>query len=354
MSRRGHKISAVDKRKLALTRQLEHLRSQLANKRPASYANENIYSRQSKRSRELISELEGELLILECPGEYDELPLAVVADELALKCEQVRSLIELGEIAATGDPAHERINRGELERILDMGVPELLRLGQEESAEIFEQGVPLLQDGNLEAARRAYKRLERRDGWRGPYAPVFLVGLELASGELDEALSSFRLLYKYEDMLQRTAMMTYLERLLRGMRLKENGARELCDQFIGIVQVASGDARKFKHRWHKRPTVHDLGKLQWRAMYLTTSVIFELQRREIGDQCVALNTLPQALDQEVGRLIRNAIYTALYSEIYYESSTPSRIYLDMMMGVIPSNHHPATLLERFSSDSEEG
>jgi hypothetical protein len=96
MTRRDHKISAVDKRKLEITRQLEHLRSQLAKKSPASYANENIYRRQLKRSRELISELEGELLILNDPGEYDELPSAVVADELGLKCEQVRGLIKLG------------------------------------------------------------------------------------------------------------------------------------------------------------------------------------------------------------------------------------------------------------------
>lgn len=147
MTRRDHKISAVDKRKLEITRQLEHLRSQLAKKSPASYANENIYRRQLARSRELISELEGELLILNDPGEYDELPSAVVADELGLNCDQVRGLIKLGEIAATGDPAHERINRGELERIINLGVPELLRLGREESVEIFEQATPHLQSG---------------------------------------------------------------------------------------------------------------------------------------------------------------------------------------------------------------
>jgi hypothetical protein len=189
-----------------------------------------------KRRRELISDLEDELLILNYPGEYDELPVAIVADELGLKYEQVRSLVKLGEITATGRAAHERISRSELERITTIGVPELLRLGQEECAEIFEQAIPHLQHGDLEAARRAYQRLEARLSWRGPFAPAFLVGLELATGELDAALSSMKLILEYEDLLQRIVIMDYLGRALRGMKLKEPRAQELCTQFIMITE----------------------------------------------------------------------------------------------------------------------
>lgn len=352
MSGRGHKISAIEKRKLEITRQLERLRSQLAKKSLASYANENIYRRQSKRTRELISELEGELLILDCPGEYDELPSAVVADELGLKCEQVRSLIKLGEIAATGDPTHARINRGELERIINLGVPKLLRLGREESVEIFEQATPHLQSGDLEAACRAYRRLEGREAWRGPYAPAFLVGLELATGELDAALSSFRLLYEYEDLLQRTAVMAYLGRLLRGMRLDDSGAREICDQFIRLAEVAAGEPGRFERQ--KRPKKRSIEKLQRRAMYLTTSVMRELRRYEISGQQARSDVLQLTFEEEIGQLIRNAIYTAIYSETHYESSPLGRMYLDMMMNVMPKNYQPATLLEQFFGNSIEG
>lgn len=354
MARLSHKTSAVEKRKLEITRQLEHLHSQLAKKSPASYANENIYRRQLKRSRELISELEGELLILDDTGEYDELPSAVVADELGLKCEQVRSLIKLGEIAATGDSAHERISRGELERIINLGVPELLRLGREESVEIYEQAVPHLQGGDLEAAGRAYRRLERREGWKGHYAPAFLVGLELASGDLDAALSSFRLLYEYEDPLQRTAVMAYLGRLLRWMRLDENNARELCDQLIRLAEVAAGERGRFDRHWQKRPKKRGIEKLQRRAMYLTISVMRELRKCEIRGHMVMSDVLQLALEEEIGQLIRNAIYTAIYSETYYESSSAGRIYLDIMMSMIPKSYQPATLLEQFFGTSIQG
>ncbi len=181
----GHKKSAVEIRRAQISRQIEHLRAGLAGTNQSRYAGGRTHRHRSKRSRELISELEGELLMLDCPGEYDELPAAVVADEMGLTYEHVRSLIKLGEIEATGRPAHERICRGELERIAAEGVPTLLRLSREEPAEIFEQAVPHLQSGDLEKARKAYRRLEARQAWRGPHAPAFLVGLELAGGELE-------------------------------------------------------------------------------------------------------------------------------------------------------------------------
>jgi hypothetical protein len=224
--------SAVEIRRGQITQQLEHLRSQLIRKSPTYYADENTYKRQLKRTRELISELESELSVLDCPGEYDELPIAIVADELGIRYEQVRGLIKLGEIEATGRAAHERISRGELERITLIGVPALMRLSHEDSAEIFEQAIAHLQCQNLEAVERAYRRLEARLSWRGPYAPTLLVGLELARGELDAALSSMELIYEYENPLRRIIIMVTLGQMLRGMRLTDKGSQELCEQFI--------------------------------------------------------------------------------------------------------------------------
>lgn len=234
--RLDHKRLAVENRRQQIIRQLERLRSQLAKRCLSYYANEKVYRRQLKRAHELISDLEGELLILDCPGEYNELPVAVVADELGLKYEQVRKLIKLGEIAASGKTAHERISRNELERITIMGVPELLCLSHQESAEIFEQGMQYLQSGDLEAAERTCRRLNARESWRGPFAPSFLVGFELVSGNLDDALSSVKLIFECEDLLLRIAIMTYLRRLLRSVHVKEHGGQELCNQLINFTE----------------------------------------------------------------------------------------------------------------------
>lgn len=341
----GHKRSAVENRKQQIIRQLDQLRSQLVRRSPSQYANGKVYQRQLKRSHQLISDLEGELLMLDCPDEYDELPVAVVADELGLTYEQIRSLIKLGEIATTGKMAHERICRGELERIVTIGVPALLQLGKEEPADIFEQAIPHLQNMDLEAARRAYQRLDARQSWRGPYAPAFLVGLELASGELDGALSSLKLIYEYEDPLQRLVIMTYLGLLLRGMTLKENGARELCRQFIMLTEGVAIKYKRFENCQPKPSKTRRTDELQQQAIYLTTSVINELRKYQLRYKCSILDTSSETLEQEVPRLIRDAIYTALYAEVFYEKSLWSRMYADMLRGMAPKNYQPADLLK---------
>jgi len=340
----GHKTSEVENRRNYIIQQLARLRSQLAKKSRAYYASDNIYRRQMKRSHELISDLESELLMLDCPGEYNELPVAVVADELGVKYEQVRNFIKLGEIAAAGKEAHERITRGELERITTMGMPELMRLSQQESAEIFEQAIPHLQNGDLETATRAYRRLDARQSWRGHYAPAFLVGLELANGDLDGALSSIKLIYEGEDPLRRITIMTYLGRLLRGMKLKENGAQELCDQLIIITEGGFTEHEEFKNHVSKQSKENAIGQLQQQAMFITTSVINELRKCGSYDRHLIEASPWHILEEGIQQCIRNATYTALYAEFSYDNSAASRIYVDLMRSIIPKSYQPAKLL----------
>jgi hypothetical protein len=303
------KRSAVEIRRGQIARQLERLRSRLATKGLAQYPDETAYRRGLSRVRELISELEGEMLMLDYPGEYAELPVAVVADELGLSYEQVRGLVKLGEIAATGRAAHERISRVELELAAALGPDELLRLGREESREIFEQAVPRLQASDIEGVERAYRRLEARLSWRGPYAPASLVGLELVKGDLDGALSSVKLIYEHDDLLQKMAMVTYLGRVLRGMSLSEKGAQELCEMLAALADevAAAGGVRAGASRRRE----NNIEGMQRQAAYLATSVMGELRK------CMPLKSYadPRALEQEVGFVIRNSLYTALYSRL---------------------------------------
>jgi hypothetical protein len=218
--------SEVKKRKDQLSRQLDRAHLRLALMSRARYANEGTYKYQRRRAFQLVVELEDELSMLSCPGEYAELAVATVADELGLTSKQVRSLIRSGEIEATGNAAHERISRAEMERIAALGGAELLRLGRQESAEIFEEAVPYLQDGDLEFSERAYRRLKGREGWGEAYAPAFLLCLEIAKGELESARDSIRLIHEYEDMCERTSTMACVRRILIGMHLKSEGAGE--------------------------------------------------------------------------------------------------------------------------------
>ena len=113
--------SEVKKRIGQIGRQLDNVRLRLNVKSERHYVNEGTYKYQQSRANQLIINLEEELSMLSCPGEYAELTVATVADELGLTCKQVRNLIKSGEIEATGSAAHERVCRTEMKRIAALG-----------------------------------------------------------------------------------------------------------------------------------------------------------------------------------------------------------------------------------------
>jgi hypothetical protein len=117
MRHSSKKRSAVELRREQIAAQLEHLRSRLASKTRKDFTTDFRHGAWLKQSHDLIDELSSELSALEEPGEYDELPVAVIADEIGLRLDQVRQLIRLGEVEAAGRRAHERVNRRELERL---------------------------------------------------------------------------------------------------------------------------------------------------------------------------------------------------------------------------------------------
>jgi hypothetical protein len=340
--------SAVEHRREEIERQLTRLRGQLARKSRKDFTTDYRHRSWLKGTNALISELLEELSALGDPGEYDELPAAVVADELGLTRGQVRMLIRLGEVAATGRVAHERIGRAELERIAGLGASELLRLGRQESAEIFEQAIPLLQGGDLGAAERAYRRLEGREGWAAPYAPAFLVGIELARDDVAGALSTLRLIYGIEDHLQRVAVMSYLGRVLRGMGLSEGAGRQLCTRLAALADEAAGRGHSGSSR-RARPAAVDPDALQRRAAYLAASVMIELRGRGLFSERPADGRKTLASEQEVNRVVWDALYSALYAEAFYDDSPPCRLYADMTRAAAAENQGAANLLAGLSA-----
>jgi len=342
--------SAVEQRREEIERQLARLRGQLARKSRKDFTTDFRHRSWLKGTNALIGELLDELSALDDPGEYDELPAAVVADELGLTRAQVRTLIRLGEIEASGRPAHERISRAELEQIVGLGAQELLRLGRQESAEIFEEAVPLLRSrgSNLEAAERAYRRLERREGWAAPYAPAFLVGLELARDEPAGAISTVRLIYGIEDHVQRLAVMSHLGRALRGVGLNDGAARQVGTFLADLAdRAAAGGGLPVAGR-RRQKEARDPEELQRQAAYLAASVMIELRGRGIFDERPAASGGERASEEAVVRTVRDALYSALYAEAFYDDSPSCRMYADMTRAAA-EDHGEARLLMGLSA-----
>src|SRR4051794_13115146 len=104
IAQRVHTVSA----------QISRLRGRLSTKSRNNFPSESHYLTWLEKTNELLSELEGEIAALTDPGEYDQLPPAVVAEELGTTTAKVRLLIKGGEILAAGKSAHEYVSREEL------------------------------------------------------------------------------------------------------------------------------------------------------------------------------------------------------------------------------------------------
>jgi hypothetical protein len=179
------------------------------------------------RRADTIARLEQELSMLDDPGEYNELPIAVVADELGLTMNDVGVMIAQGEILSPDEEERERVTRDELALLAEVGAEELKRLSDQEAPEIFERTVPVPQRGEIEQAEREYRRLEARDSSIGPYAYAYRMALDLAKGEY-EFEWSLKFISR-QDFTERTAMLAYLGRILWGMELKEYGAKAIAE-----------------------------------------------------------------------------------------------------------------------------
>jgi hypothetical protein len=343
--------SEVEKRIAKIGQELDRVRLRLGQKTAGRYPSEATYKYQRRRAQELLVELEGELSALECPGEYSELAVATVADELGITCSQVRYLIKSGEIEATGKAGHERVSRAELERSVVLGAAELLRLSRQESAEIFEEAVPHLQHGDLELSEMAYRRLRARGAWQQPYVPIFLMCLEIAKGDFDSARDSLQLIQEGEDPFERRAAMSCLRWLLEGMHLRSDAAQAFREQLLTETGGAATPARRLTNSSSRQPTEQE-NELQHRAAYLAAAMQLELRKYEPRRRRTRSMIHVEMPAEKFDLLLRNAIYTTLYAEANCLESETSRTYIARINSMIRKSRRPAVLLENLSRDDK--
>jgi hypothetical protein len=148
----------IAQRARTVTDRIARLKEQLSGRTRDAFASDYHYRTWHEKTNALLSELEDELSVLNEPGEYDQLPPAVVAEELGTTTEKVRQLIKGGEILATGKPAHEYVSREELAAACEAGVTELMRRLMQEAPQIFEESLAYLHQGHMGLAERACRR----------------------------------------------------------------------------------------------------------------------------------------------------------------------------------------------------
>lgn len=328
------KRSAVEQRREQIIAQVDHLRRQLTSKTRKDYTSDYRYERWLKQSHDLIDELLGELSALEEPGEYDELPVAVVADELGLRLDQVRQIIKFSDIEATGRRAHERVSRRELEWLAELGTNEILRRSRQSVETIFDEAVAHFRSGDLESAGRSYRRLKARQSCIGNHTLALELALKLTKGIYDEVERLIRFILN-EKLHDSVVIGTYLTEFMRDICFKNENART---DILRLLKPLLND--KTSGVMQERKIADDL---QLTAMCVTTIVIESME--ELVGQCL----LDQRGD-ELYRLIKDRVFSALYAEANLSASIKNRMFILSAKQRLPSYWEPAELLNELREE----
>jgi hypothetical protein len=326
----------IAQRVRTVTAQIARLKEQLSSRTRDAFARDSHYRIWVEKTNELLSELEGELSVLNEPGEYDQLPPAVVAEELGTTADKVRLLIKGGEILATGKPAHEYVSRDELAAACEAGVTELLRRLDQEASSIFEESVAYLHQGQLLLAEKACGRLVARESMVGAFALPYETAFYLARGELDEVDASLDFIGRAEDAV-RARLMRNLRRALRGVSFKDEAAKAIAERLLGGGEASALDGPKILGS--------KLDELQRLAVFITTVVFNEIDRRR-------KRFFKPGREDELSELIRNAVYSSLYAHESYDRLASSREFVDDIRALMPRYYRPARLIGDLVRDQE--
>jgi hypothetical protein len=324
----------IAQRVRAITLQISRLREQLSNKTRKNFTSDFHYRSWLEKTNELLAELENELSVLTDPGEYKQLPPAVVAEELGTTTSKVRLLIKGGEILASGKAAHEYVSRDELAAACEVGVKELLRRLGQEAAEVFEESVPYLHQGQLRLADRACRRLIARESIVGAFALPYETALLLARAELDEVDARLRFIRRAEGA-ERARFIRNLRRILRGISFRDEAAKAIAERLLNEDDAHDVDGTKVAGS--------KLDELQQTAMFITTVVLEEIDRW--------WKRPSRAVHQEELRgIIQSAVYSSLHAQESYERLASSREFVDAIRILMPRYYKPARLIGDLVSD----
>jgi len=330
------KRSVVEQRREQIAAQVERLRRRLASRTRNAYRSDFHYERWVRQSSALIDELLEELSILDDPGGYDQLPPAVVAEELGTTTSKVRLLIKGGEILASGKPAHEYVSREELATACDAGVEELLRRLNQEAAEVFDESVKYLHRGQLRLAERACRRLIARESIAGAFALPYETALLLARANLDEVDARLRFISRAE-VVVRPRLLHNLRRLLRGMSFQDEPARAFAERLLHGDEARDHEGHKVFRSKLREP--------QQFAMFVTTVILNEIDQRW-------KRRLRSGQRKELNGIIRSAVYSALHAHESYDRLASSREFVDAIRVLMPRYYEPAKLIGNLVSDDE--
>jgi hypothetical protein len=335
-----------------IEREIAKLHSPKNRKSRNDFKTDEAFANWQQTSQVKLDELYEESSILDFPEGYDEVPLAVAAVELDLGLSDMESIVAEGLIEASFEghfSAGSRISRDELGRVIETGPGELLRRAQMEIPEIFLRAVAAFKEGNAAAARSAYERIERKDSCINPCALACEAGLQFLGERLQELQSTIDFIADrdFEDLpITLHALKSVLEAITPGSHTLSVVRQQLLAVANGEKDVpfrktySTDKATKFPSQMNENQNL---------SILLGDAVVESIKKYKFVKSIQSRGSyLTEPKEEELTRVVQNAIYTALEAYQSYNKSPSSKLYIDRLTDLNPKRRLPPELVSQVS------
>lgn len=343
---RTPKQTPIEQRCGQIEKELEKLRLPKNQKTRRDFKSDENFENWKEKQGIKFFQLNEELIILDNPAEYSEIPLALAATELGISLNDILALIdcELIELSSTGEyKAGARVTRDEVGQIIERDVQDLLRIARQDLEEIFLDGVDYLHKGEIEAAQKAYDRLDKHYSCIDPQALALELGIQLCRENYDGVSDSLDFVVNRNDEGKIVETLKLLKTVADKIEPKDFLGKVMKEQ---ILAVAEGKKKTPFDRTYSSYSNSEyfsqMDENQRHSMFLATVVMKAIEKYKYTKWLNSSrwsSSDPKA--EEIERIIRNAIYTALEAESTYYDSPSSKLFVDKYVELLPKRWIPA-------------
>lgn len=343
---RASKLTPVEQRRNQIERELEKLKLPKNQKKAKDFKTPEAFENWQERQSRKFNELNEEIIILDNPTEYHEIPLAIAAAELGISLNEMIQIVreELIEISFDGEYREgNRITRDELARAIDVGAEELLRIADQSIEEIFEESIQFLHDANIEAAEKAYERMDKFDYQVNyQYSIAYGIGLELLRGDFDALKSSFWFRDSYDDK-RLAATLQSLRRVVVGIKPADHLTAVIREQILAVADgVKEGVFDNAYYNYNSSQFFSQMDENQRHAMMFASVVMAAVDKYNLKTRLSKWNGFSSdPKNEKLEMIIRSAIYTILEAESTYHESPSSKLFVDKYVELFPKRWVPA-------------
>ena len=346
---RTPKQSPVEKRRGQIEKEIANVQTQVREKTLRDFKSaDDFQAFQDRRANKLYA-LNEELAILDRPEEYNEIPLAIAAEELGVTLADVMDFARDGLLEISSEEPFStasRITRDELGRAIDIGTEELLRIAAQTEEEVFFDGLQFLRGRDVISAERCLERIWKFKGYDRPYWNCYGIGVELISGRFDELKSSLGYLGA-RDIEDLAAAIPLLKAVAEAVTAVDNVSAVFLERILAFTDGFKATPFDQTFQTHTGTDYYSrMDENQRHAMFISNVVFEAIGKYKFKKELEKIRGWGSGPRQEeLERVIRNAVYTALEAEATYHESPSSKLFVDKFVELFPKRWIPAEHIE---------